>query len=49
MRENYLDFSQTSCIPRTDHDNRYFHTIKQPFLTVPIIHENCREPLYDHY
>ena len=27
MRQNYLDFLQTSHIPRTDHQSRYFHAI----------------------
>ena len=29
QRKNYLEFSQTSHIPKTDHDNPYFCTILQ--------------------
>ena len=29
QRENYLEFCQTSHIPRKDHRNRYFCTLKQ--------------------
>ena len=41
-RENYLEFFQTSHIPRTDHHNRYFCTA----LNFPNL--NCADHQYDH-
>ena len=32
-REDHLEFIQSSHIPRTEHHNRYFHTIKFGVLT----------------